>query len=96
MAGKATGHIEQNKNAPNKLVIPASAVLTVDSEKKTYVWKIDSKTHQVHRSEIKIGELTSAGISVIEGLREGEWIVTAGIHSLEEGEQVTILNEQDH
>lgn len=96
MAGKATGHITHNKNAPNKLVIPSSAVLTMDSEKRTYVWKIDPQTNQVHRSEIKPGELTSTGISVLAGLHEGEWIVTAGIHSLEEGETVTILNEADH
>ncbi|KTC82603.1 efflux RND transporter periplasmic adaptor subunit [Legionella cherrii] len=96
MAGKATGHIEQTKNTQNKFTIPSSAVVTTDSEKKTYVWIINPKTYQVHRCQIQIGELTPTGISVIKGLHAGEWVVTAGIHSLEEGEKVTILNEQDN
>jgi RND family efflux transporter MFP subunit len=93
MAGKATGRVEQAK-IQNKLTIPASAVLTTDSEKKTYVWIIDPQTQQLHRREIIIGELTPTGISVIQGLHEKEWVVTAGVHSLKEEEKVTILNEQ--
>lgn len=95
MAGKATGHVEQKK-IQNKFTVPASAVMTTDSEKKTYVWIINPKTHQVHRCEIVIGELTPTGISVVKGLHEGEWVVTAGIHSLKEGEKVTILDEQEN
>ncbi|MDR3501176.1 MAG: efflux RND transporter periplasmic adaptor subunit [Legionella sp.] len=93
MAGKATGRVEQAK-IQNKLTIPASAVMTTDSEKKTYVWIINSQTNELHRREIVIGELTPTGISVLQGLHEKEWVVTAGIHSLKEGEKVTRLNEQ--
>ncbi len=96
MAGKATGRVDPTKKEQNKFTIPASAVLTSDSEKKTYVWIINLKKHEVNRREIQIGELTPTGISVIKGLHEGDWVVTAGIHSLEEGEQVTLLNGQDN
>lgn len=95
MAGKATGHVEQAK-IQNKLTVPASAVLTMDSDRKTYLWIINPKTSQVNRREITIGELTSTGISIVKGLSEGEWVVTAGIHSLKEGEKVTILNEPEN
>lgn len=95
MAGKATGRIEPTKETQNKFTIPASAVMTNDTEKKTYVWIINPKTHEVHRRPIQIGELTPTGISVVGGLHEGEWVVTAGIHSLKEGEKATLLNEQD-
>ncbi|MFJ1269590.1 efflux RND transporter periplasmic adaptor subunit [Legionella lytica] len=93
MAGKATGRVEQAK-IQHKLTIPASAVLTTDAEKKTYVWIIDPQNQQLHRREVTIGELTPTGISVLQGLHEKEWVVTAGIHSLKEGEKVTVLNEQ--
>ncbi|KTD10810.1 Multidrug resistance protein MdtA [Legionella gratiana] len=70
-------------------------MLTSDAEKKTYVWIINPKTHKVKRREIQIGELMPTGISVVKGLHEGEWVVTAGIHSLNEDEKVSLLNEQD-
>ncbi|MFC3909121.1 efflux RND transporter periplasmic adaptor subunit [Legionella dresdenensis] len=94
MAGKATGQIEQTKKSQNQFTIPVSAVLTTDSEQKTFVWLIDSKTKEVHRRQIQIGELTPTGITVISGLHKGEWVVTAGIHSLVEGEKVTFLTGQ--
>lgn len=95
MAGNAKGHVEQTK-IKNKFTVPASAVMTTDPEKKTYVWVINPKTQQVTQCEIIIGELTPTGISVIKGLHEGAWVVTAGIHSLKEGEKVIILNEQEN
>ena len=35
-----------------------------------------------------------AGVVVTEGLQPGQWIVTAGVHSLEEGQTVRILDEE--
>jgi RND family efflux transporter MFP subunit len=92
MAGKATGQVDQEKLL-KKLTIPSSAVMSTDSEQKTFVWIINPKTHQLSQRSITIGELTPTGISVIKGLQEGEWVVTAGIHGLKEGETVTILNQ---
>ncbi|OEH46027.1 Multidrug resistance protein MdtA [Legionella parisiensis] len=62
----------------------------------TYIWIINSKSLKVHQRQIQIGELTPTGILVLKGLQQGEWIVTAGVHSLIEGEQVTLLKEQDN
>jgi RND family efflux transporter MFP subunit len=93
MAGKAKGSVTKNAEQTNTLTIPASSLLTHGSDHKSYVWVIDTKTLQVHQHEVQIGELTPTGISILDGLTSGEWIVTAGIHSLEEGEKVTILNQ---
>ncbi|WED43349.1 efflux RND transporter periplasmic adaptor subunit [Legionella cardiaca] len=94
MAGKVKGKIE--KNSHNKLTVPASAVLTMGTNNKTYVWVLNPTTKKVHRQQIQIGELTSTGISVLSGLTSGDWVVIAGIHSLKEGEAVTILNQEDN
>lgn len=93
MAGKAKGRVAQKSDLPNTLTVPTSSLLTHGSDHKNYVWVIDSKTLQVHQHEVHIGELTPTGVSILDGLTSGEWIVTAGIHSLKEGEKVTILNQ---
>ena len=47
----------------------------------------------VNRREVKTSELRDGGILVIEGLDVGEWVVTAGVHSLREGQQVKFLED---
>lgn len=95
MAGKVKGKIESKNNMQNKINIPLSALMTMGNENKSYVWVVDPNTHQVHKRQVVIGELTTTGVSILEGLHENEWVVTGGVHSLEVGEKVTILNQKD-
>lgn len=94
MAGKAKGSVPNTAGLTNTLTIPVSALLTHGSDSKSYVWIIDKKTLQVHQRQVNIGELTPTGISITKGLRPGDWLVTAGIHSLKEDDKVTILNQR--
>ena len=38
--------------------------------------------------------LTNTGILILEGLTPGEWIATAGVNTLREGQTVRIMNDQ--
>ncbi|WP_158617424.1 efflux RND transporter periplasmic adaptor subunit [Legionella sp. km772] len=96
MAGKVRGKVNQGSKAQNKIVLPVSALMTVGEDNKSYVWVIDPKTQQVHRQQVIIGELTETGITIVKGIRLNEWIVIAGVHSLQEGDKVRILNQQDN
>ena len=42
---------------------------------------------------VKTGAVITTGIIVQEGINTGDWIVTAGLHTLTEGQQVTIFGE---
>ena len=95
MAGKVKGKIESVNKMQSKINIPLSALMTMGTDNKSYVWVIDANTQQVHKREVQISELTATGVSVLKGLNESEWVVTAGVHSLDEGEKVTILNQKD-
>lgn len=95
MAGKVKGKVNQANNAQNKLTIPASALVTKGEDNKSYVWVIDMKAHQVHKRQVTIGELTADGVSILGGLHADEWVVTAGVHSLEEGDEVAILKPRE-
>lgn len=94
MAGKVKGRIESKSIVQNTLNIPASALMT-KGDNKSYVWVIDTKTNQVHQRQVTIDGLSATGISILSGLQAEEWIVTAGVNSLDEGETVTILNQKD-
>jgi multidrug efflux pump subunit AcrA (membrane-fusion protein) len=41
--------------------------------------------------EVKAGEPSDQGIMIDEGLKSGEWIAIAGVHSLREGQKVRII-----
>jgi membrane fusion protein, multidrug efflux system len=72
------------------LRVPASAVLAKDGT--NFVWVIDPSTNSVslHKVDLSTDE---GDIRVTGGLAPGARIVTAGIHSLKQGQQVRI--EQD-
>ena len=76
------------------LNIPVTATFSQGEIDKTYVWVIDEQTKTVSRREIKTAELTDQGIKVVEGLESGEWIATAGVNYLREGQQVRIASDQ--
>ena len=40
------------------------------------------------------GELVDTGIPVMQGLKQNEWVATAGVHFLREGQKVQILDGQ--
>jgi RND family efflux transporter MFP subunit len=75
------------------LEIPVSAVLTGAEAEKTYVWVIDESTLSVQKRVVTPGPLTDRGIKITAGLQPGEWIATAGVHYLKDGQKVRILEQ---
>lgn len=71
--------------------IPSSA-LTMYKEKPG-VWVIDSKDKCVHLREIKLERYTPNSVIVIDGLKPGELVVTAGVQELHEGQVVNLLGD---
>ena len=69
------------------LRLPASAVLTNDGE--SFVWVVDAPTNAVSLHKVDLSQDTN-GIRVTGGLDAGMRIVTAGIHSLKQGQHVRI------
>ncbi len=47
----------------------------------------------MRRREVEVGALTPAGLEVLEGLEEGDRLVTAGISQLEDGDAVKLAAE---
>jgi RND family efflux transporter MFP subunit len=73
------------------LRVPASAVLSKDGQ--SFVWVVDlpASTVSLHRIDLSHDD---QGIRVTGGLAAGARVVTAGIHSLKQGQKVRIEQEQ--
>jgi RND family efflux transporter MFP subunit len=86
---------EGEEDAGEDLVVPASAIFTDPSQtsQQSYVWVVPEDGGDVTRRAVTLGELTPVGIAVSEGLKAGEWVVTAGVHSLRDGQEVRIDHE---
>jgi RND family efflux transporter MFP subunit len=73
--------------------VPTEAVFS-DEGGGSYVWVIDESTLTVEKREISLGRLTDFGVIVLSGLETGEWIATAGVYYLNEGQEVRILDRE--
>ncbi|ESY77498.1 hemolysin secretion protein D [Mesorhizobium sp. LNHC221B00] len=68
--------------------LPLSALLEKDGADK--VWIVDPQTSSVSAKEIKLAAKGAATFIVAEGLEAGMRVVTAGVHSLSEGQKVKV------
>ena len=70
--------------------VPETSILEMDGA--TYVWVIDEKTKKASKLAVQVGEITPLGVTVA-GPETGQWIATAGVHYLREGQVVRLLDE---
>jgi membrane fusion protein (multidrug efflux system) len=75
---------------PNALLIPESAIVPFGSQK--FVFRVvDGKAVQ---TPIKVGEYVNGKVEVLEGLKEGETVVTAGQLKIADGMPVAPISNE--
>ncbi|MDX8510934.1 efflux RND transporter periplasmic adaptor subunit [Mesorhizobium captivum] len=75
------------KVAPT-ITLPISALLEKDGAEK--VWIVDPQSSSVNAREIRIAAKNGGTFTVASGLEAGMRVVTAGVHSLSEGQKVKV------
>ncbi|PBB96497.1 efflux RND transporter periplasmic adaptor subunit [Mesorhizobium sp. WSM3862] len=75
------------KLAPT-IELPISALLEKNGSEM--VWVVDPQSSSVSAREIKIASKKGGSFTVAEGLEAGMRVVTAGVHSLSEGQKVKV------
>lgn len=74
-------------------LVPVYAV-PIDGLGTYYVWKVtgadDKGVSTVRRVNVEVGELIADKVFVLTGLRQGDRIAAAGVHFLQEGQQVRV------
>ncbi|MEM6582872.1 MAG: efflux RND transporter periplasmic adaptor subunit [Pseudomonadota bacterium] len=90
MAGQVVGDPPEGVEGIG-LIVPISALFSEAED--SLVWVIEESTGFVSKRTVVLGEPTEAGQTIASGINEGEWVVTAGVNFLVEGQQVRILSE---
>jgi RND family efflux transporter MFP subunit len=72
------------------LVVPANAVGEDADGRFVFVIKEAGKTATVEKQKVTLGELTANGFEVLAGITVGQKIVTAGLQTLLDGQQVKL------
>jgi len=83
------------KNGHKKacVVVPSHTVAEDRNGRFVYtVTDISNNNATIRKKTVRLGELICEGFEVIEGLKRGEFIVTAGISKLSDGMSVKLLN----
>ncbi len=81
--------IEIDNGEERNLIVPVNAVFHRDG--KSYVWMF-SNDNTVTKREVIPGDIVNNGKIIIKGsISEGDSIVTAGVHTLEEGQKVKTM-----
>lgn len=76
-----------NATVEEAMYVSSSAVFY--KEQKHYVWLYQADTQKIQKQEVKVTDLKSGGkIEITSGIRSGDYIVTAGVHYLVDGQQV--------
>jgi RND family efflux transporter MFP subunit len=88
----ATVTAKLDKDQTPILRVPASAVLVKDGENFLWVVHLPASTVSLHKVDLAVDQ---GGVRVSRGLVAGARIVTAGVHSLRQGQQVRIEQDQN-
>jgi RND family efflux transporter MFP subunit len=89
MAGRVSGRAQLPDQVEEEgFDVPETAVFSGEGGQR-FVWVIDENSMTVRAQTVTPGKLTTIGMHVT-GIELGQWIATAGIHYLQEGQQVRI------
>lgn len=75
----------------DRIYVPPIAVFGRGGENYVYlVSPVDSKIGVVEKRIVKVGSLSNAGLEILDGIKNGELLVTAGWQKLKEGQRVRL------
>ena len=100
MAGMATGYARMPEDPTEGIKVPSHAVVS-DQSGKEYVWVLKPESEPeggsatrvkavAEKREVQVGQLAEVGIVISSGLKSGEWIATAGLNTLRDGQEVLL------
>jgi RND family efflux transporter MFP subunit len=91
MAADVTFHFKSDGKKAC-IIVPMNTV--AEDQKGRFVYTLtrtENNLATVHKKSVRVGEITQDGFEILEGLQDGELIVTAGISKLSDGMTVKLL-----
>lgn len=78
------------KDPRRALVIPEAALMPLERKQFSFVAVPDGEAHKVERREIRIGSRRAGEVEVVEGLSEGDLVITHGTLRVRPGQAVEV------
>lgn len=94
MTATATADLSTFLSGNSAFTVPSSAIVG-DYKLDPKAWVVDEKNMVVKPRPVKVGRLLGDKIEILEGLKTGERIVTAGTPFLVDGMKVTLLDQPE-
>ncbi len=70
------------------VIVPIEAVFSAEEEpldaEDKYVWLVNPDSMRAMRKAVRVGQLRGSDITVLEGLSEGDLIISAGVNAVQE------------
>lgn len=90
MAANVTFDFASDESATKQLVVPPISVGEDGSGRFVFLLQQDAEKTTAHKQYIEVGDLSSEGFTVLDGLSFGDKIATAGLQTLLDGQEVKI------
>ncbi len=84
-----TATVEVGGESAPSLSVAQMALFRIDGTPQ--VWVVNPQTRKVAARSVQLGELSGERAAIVSGLAAGEWVVTAGVHKLAPGQQVSLV-----
>lgn len=90
MGMTATVHVLRTDTRPAAW-LPLTALTRIDNQ--DVVWVFDPAQHSVHAQAVTVSAYGEASAKILDGIKTGDQVVSAGVHKLLPGEQVRRLED---
>ena len=80
-------------SANSGMSLPLSAL--TQHQGRPAVWVVDKRSAKVHLTPVTVGAYREDGVPVLSGLAPTDWVVAAGAHLLQEGEQIAPIDRNN-
>lgn len=80
-------------SANSGMSLPLSAL--TQRQGRPAVWVVDKRSAKVHLTPVTVGAYREDGVPVLSGLDPTDWVVAAGAHLLQEGEQIAPIDRNN-
>ena len=81
---------ESARGAARQWMIPADAIVG-DESGQPFVWRVNRDTMAVKQAFVKVGDMRDNRVAVLDGLKPGDTIVTAGGRLLRQGMKIRVM-----
>ena len=89
--GMTASVVLQQPGAGNAAVLPLTALYQQGTD--TALWVVDNASQTVKLAPVKVGVYRENTVTILSGVREGDVVVTAGVHKLTPGQPVRVATD---